>query len=266
MSSPWPPSTKAVTSSTETLNSSARKKRKRAESSTPAMPTTLLRGQAGELLQRPDHRVERVGDADDEGVRGVLLEAGADRLHDLEVDAEEVVAAHAGLARHAGGDDDDVGAGDGGVVAGAGDLGVEPVDRAGLGQVERLALGHAVDDVEQDDVAEFLQRGQMGERAADLTGADQSNLLARHGISSALRPLVETAARHDAARPRMFFGSYPLNVPGDQAELLAQAAGFPPGPGRRGGIHVLYHEHGGAYGMRRAAKGEGIWTAKLQNM
>jgi hypothetical protein len=26
-------------------------------------------------------------------------------LHDLEVDAEQVVAAHAGLARHAGGDD-----------------------------------------------------------------------------------------------------------------------------------------------------------------
>ena len=44
MSSPWPPSTKAVTSSTETLNSSARKWRKRAESSTPAMPTILLVG------------------------------------------------------------------------------------------------------------------------------------------------------------------------------------------------------------------------------
>ena len=35
----------------------------------------------------------------------VLLDAGADLLHHLEVDAEQVVAAHAGLARHAGGDD-----------------------------------------------------------------------------------------------------------------------------------------------------------------
>ncbi len=42
MSSPWPPSTKAVTSSTETWNSSARKWRKRAESSTPAMPTIFF--------------------------------------------------------------------------------------------------------------------------------------------------------------------------------------------------------------------------------
>ena len=44
MVSPWPPRTKAVTSSTETLNSSATKWRSRAESSTPAMPTTMSRG------------------------------------------------------------------------------------------------------------------------------------------------------------------------------------------------------------------------------
>ena len=44
MSSPWPPSTKAVTSSTETLNSSERKWRNREESSTPAMPTTFFAG------------------------------------------------------------------------------------------------------------------------------------------------------------------------------------------------------------------------------
>ena len=35
----------------------------------------LVLRQAGGLLQRPDHRVERVGDADDEGVGGVLLQA-----------------------------------------------------------------------------------------------------------------------------------------------------------------------------------------------
>src|SRR3546814_16249995 len=42
--SPWPPSTKAVTSSTETSNSSARKWRKRDESSKTAMPTPLSCG------------------------------------------------------------------------------------------------------------------------------------------------------------------------------------------------------------------------------
>jgi hypothetical protein len=140
--------------------------------------------QAGELAQRPDHGVERVGDADDEGVGGVARDALADRLHHLEVDAEQVVAAHAGLARHAGGDDADVGALDVGVVVGALEAGVEAVDGGGLGDVERLALRDAFGDVEQHDVAEFLQRGQMGERAPDLPGADQRDLRSCHCPSS----------------------------------------------------------------------------------
>ncbi len=188
------------------------------------MPTTLCGRQAGKLLQRPDHRVERIGDADDEGVGRVGLEAGADRFHHLEIDAEQVVAAHAGLARHAGGDDDDVGAGDGGIVARAGELGVEALDRTRFGEIERLALRDAVDDVEEDDVAEFLQRRQMRQGAADLAGSDQCNLLARHGILPLLRPLMESAARHDAARPREFAACYRPIVPSDQAELLAQSA------------------------------------------
>ena len=48
------------------------------------------------------------------------------------------------------------------------------------GEVERLALRDALGDVEQDDVAEFLQADEMRERAADLAGADQRNLVARH--------------------------------------------------------------------------------------
>jgi hypothetical protein len=31
------------------------------------------------------------------------------------------------------------------------------------------------------NVAEFFQSDEMGQRAADLTGADQRNLLTRHG-------------------------------------------------------------------------------------
>ena len=143
----------------------------------------LLRLQAGELLQRPHHGVERVGDADHEGVGGILLDAVADRFHDLEVDADEVVAAHAGLARHAGGHDDHVGARDVGVVVRALVLGVEPVDRRGFGDVETFALGNALRDVEENDVAEFLQADEMGERAADLAGADERDLVTGHGMS-----------------------------------------------------------------------------------
>ncbi len=97
--------------------------------------------QPGEFAQRPDHRVQRIGDADHERIRGVLLDALPDRLHHLQIDAEQVVAAHARLARHAGGDDAHVGAGDVGIIRRAFELGVEVVDRAGLGDVERLPSG-----------------------------------------------------------------------------------------------------------------------------
>ena len=44
---------------------------------------------------------------------------------------------------------------------GAGEMSVEAVDRGRLGDVERLALGHALGDVEQHDVAELLQPDEM---------------------------------------------------------------------------------------------------------
>ena len=69
------------------------------------------------------------------------LDALADRLHHLQVDAEQVVAAHAGLARDAGGDDDDVRAGDVGIIVGAGDRRVEAFDRAALRRSSALPCG-----------------------------------------------------------------------------------------------------------------------------
>ena len=137
--------------------------------------------QAGEFAQRPDHRVERVGDADDEGAGRVRLDALADRLHHLQIDAEQIVAAHSRLAGDAGGDDDDVGALDVGIVVRALEGDVEALDRAALGEVERLALGDALDDVEQDDVAQLLRRREMSQRAADIAGTDQRDLVTSHG-------------------------------------------------------------------------------------
>ena len=178
--SPWPPSTKAETSSTETFISSARKWRKRALSSTPAMPMTLLCGRpqnwrsaqtiaSSGLVMQIDERVRRIG-----------LDALADRRHHFQIDAEKIVAAHAGLARHAGGDDHDIGAFDVGIGIRALELGVEAFDRTGLREVERLALRQAFDDVEEHDVAQLFEADQMRERAADLAAADERNPAARH--------------------------------------------------------------------------------------
>jgi hypothetical protein len=109
-----------------------------------------------------------------------LLDAVADRFHDLQVDAQKIVAAHAGLARHAGGHDDHVRILDGGVVVRALVAGVEAVHRPGLGDVEALALGHALGDVEEHHVAQFLQADEVGKRAADLSGADERDLVTSH--------------------------------------------------------------------------------------
>ena len=106
-------------------------------------------GQAGEFAQGPDHRVERVGDADHKGVGRVFLDAFADGFHDLEVDAQQVVAAHPRFARHTGGDDADVGPGDIGIGLGALERGVEAFGGAGFRDVEGFALGHAFGNVEQ---------------------------------------------------------------------------------------------------------------------
>ena len=59
-------------------------------------------------------------------------------------------------------------------------MSIEAIDRRGLHEIERLALRNAFGDIEQHDVAELLEADEMGERAADLAGTDQSNLGTRH--------------------------------------------------------------------------------------
>ena len=91
------------------------------------------------------------------------------------------------LSRHTGRDDDDVGAADAGIALGAGKAGVETFDRGGLGDVQRLALGQAFDDVEHDDVAKLLEPGQMGQCAADVAAADECEFITRHHVLHKLR-------------------------------------------------------------------------------
>ncbi len=176
----------------------------------------LAMRQAGKLAQGPHHRVERIGDADDESVGAVGADPFAHRLHHLEIDAEQIVAAHAWLARHAGGHDHDVAIRDVRVVAGAFEVRVEPFDGARLAEVERLARRHAFRDIEQDDVAQFLHRGEVRQRAADHAGTDEGDLVAsfRSGGGGhidcasfeAAEPVNEPkpagAPSHPARRPR----------------------------------------------------------------
>ena len=110
----------------------------------------------------------------------MLLDRLADGRDHLGVGADQIVAAHPGLARDAGGDDHDIGAGDVGIVVGAFDDRIIALDRRALDDVERLPLRHALDNVEEHDVAQFLEPGEQRDGAADLPGADQRDLVACH--------------------------------------------------------------------------------------
>src|SRR5439155_9114007 len=82
--------------------------------------------EAGDLVQREHHRVERVGDVDHEGIRAVGFDVARHVLHDLQIYLEQVLAAHARLAGDSGGDDQDVASGDVPPIGGAGDPAVIP--------------------------------------------------------------------------------------------------------------------------------------------
>ena len=85
---------------------------------------------------------------------------------------------------------------------------VEALDGAGLADVEPLAARHALDDVEQDDVAQLLEADEVGERAADHARADQRDLGARHCLM-----LPCCAALRNLSSQPMRFGVRPLPPP-----------------------------------------------------
>ena len=71
------------------------------------------------------------------------------------------------------------------VVVRARDLRVGAGQRRPLREVERLALRQALDDVEEHDVAELAIGERLGEHAADVAAADESDLLAHGGLLAA---------------------------------------------------------------------------------
>ncbi len=121
----------------------------------------LVFGEARNALKRPDHCIERVRDADDEGVGRIFFDARAHLLHHLQVDFEKIVATHAGLARHACRHDDDVSAFDVGVIIHTLKSGVEAFDGRSLGNIQRFALRHAFHNVEQHHIAQLFKADQV---------------------------------------------------------------------------------------------------------
>src|SRR5438034_428494 len=108
----------------------------------------------------------------------VLLDLLGHLFHDVGVGAHQVVAAHAGLARDAGRDDDQLAFRRRRVVVRAHDPGVEPLDRRGLPLIERFALRYTLDHVDEDDGAgELLLSEALGGGGAHVARADDGDLV-----------------------------------------------------------------------------------------
>ena len=136
--------------------------------------------QAGKFLQRPDHGIKRIGNTNDKGLGRVFFDALADLPHDFQINLDQVVAAHAGFARHTGGNDDNVGTANGGIGFRAFQRGVKAANGRAFSQIECLALRYAVDNIENDNVAKFLQAGEMCQRAADLSATNECDFFTSH--------------------------------------------------------------------------------------
>src|SRR6185437_14777254 len=124
-----------------------------------------------DLERRLRHRVERIGDHDQDAVGRVRDHFADHVLHDLVVSVEQIVAAHARLPRNAGGDDHDVRVGGIGVIVGAENVRVPLFDRHRFQEIEAFALGHAFDDVDENNVRELFRGDPVRGRRSNIARA-----------------------------------------------------------------------------------------------
>ena len=160
------------------------------------------------LVSRLRHGVERVGDHDQNRVRRILHRLLDGALHHVVVGLEQIVAAHAGLAREAGGHHHQVGVGGVGVIVRAPHAHVVALDGSGLEQVQSLALRDALQDVDHDHVGELLVRQAMGHRCAHVPRANHGHFSAHE--SSALLAVNSFSYRWKS--PRVSSGSVSSEV------------------------------------------------------
>ena len=195
--SPCEPRVRVFTERTDTPSSSATKFVNRAVSSTPAWPSTRLRGNPVAIWVNAVISSSGLDTTMTTAFGRVLRHVLGHAAHDLRVDLEQVHPAHARLARQARGDHHDVRALDGLVALAVGrggradDFGLEALDRARLVQIERQALGPALDDVGQHDRFEHVVLGEAlrGGRAVE-AGADDGDLFA-HEICNSRETAVD---------------------------------------------------------------------------
>ena len=99
------------------------------------------------------HGVQRVRNDDENCFRRALYNFIDDFSHNVRICFEKIVTAHAGFARQSGGYDYDVGIRRFLVAVGSRQPHVKSFNRRGFRQIQRFALRHTFDDIDQDDIS-----------------------------------------------------------------------------------------------------------------
>ena len=109
------------------------------------------------------HRIHRVGDDDEDRIRGMLQRLLHNTLDDLCVDTDKLLTRHARLTRKAGGNDDNIGICRRSVVIrNTLDRRVKAERMRALHHVHCLALGDTLFDVDKDNLTrKLLERNDV---------------------------------------------------------------------------------------------------------
>ena len=152
-------------------------------------------GQAGHLDGGIGEDVNGIGDDQQDTRETALADLRDDALEDGDVLVHQVKTGLAGLLRGAGGDDDDRGIGNIGIVAGVDLHGA--TERHAMRDIEGLSLGAVAVHIDKDHLGKEarLHEGERGGRAHESAADDSHLAIVNHLVSPSL--WVPDHPRHD---------------------------------------------------------------------
>ena len=235
ISAPWLPSAIALTSCGLAMPSSATRERKRALSSTPAMPITRLGGKSRALGHEISHLFKRIRNDDDDGLGCMATNTVGHATNDFRVHAGQVGAGHARLAgapcRH-----DDV-----------------------VRTLQRRQFGVAFDpcrEVPETGAVPHVEREPGGKSRNDV---DEHHAGEQRQSRRASTP---SSRRHGRRRsPPLSAGNPPQHRAGRRRPASAAAQARRDGTVRRTGRRAEQSVAGGSSDLVQAAAGNEVFTA-----
>ncbi len=138
----------------------------------PSLADHPASGQSAGLHRQVGHGIQRIGQDDEDRLRGGLQSRLHRFAHDLAVRLKQVIAAHPRFAWQASGQHHQVGAGGLAIAIAASHLHVGADHRHGFGQIQGFTLWHALHDVYQHQLGDLAFGQEMRRGRACLSCPD----------------------------------------------------------------------------------------------